>query len=230
LPPYISKAERERARWITLAKAIDWISEKYNYSRRDATRALRDAIGENVLTLCWEDQLPSTSRTKTTPPVVPAPSSHARVPPTFARPPVVPTLYDPPTDPHFWQTARIRRSRVFDPSANRWRTLLILIDSILLAWPELAESTKAKDGVPKEPAESRKAKGGAPSKKPEIYRALDRLSRQGHRIKTMDTTKLAKLVASECGKQLGEPDGPKGDEGFALRTVQRHIGSYRKEH
>jgi hypothetical protein len=120
----------------------------------------------------------------------------------------------PPVDRQFWLVeARIRRGRVFDPSVKRWRTLLIGKQSILQARPA------GNDNV----GPITKAKRGRPSDKKEMYQALDRLSQQGHHVKTMAPMKLAKLVASKCGKQLGEPK-------WSRRIVLEHIGSWRAEH
>jgi hypothetical protein len=114
----------------------------------------------------------------------------------------------PPIDPWFWQEARIQRGRVFDPWTKQWRVLLILEHSVFQHWPEPITKEKA---------------GGRPSAGDQIHQALDQLSQQGHRVKDMALKKLEELVASKCGKQIGE-------KGWSWRTMQRHIGSWRSKH
>jgi hypothetical protein len=153
----------------------------------------------------------------------------------------------PPTDREFWHKASIRRGKVFDPGTKRWRTLLIPKQSFFQIWPEpsVASAAASESGQAVEPEPSvasaaasesgqaaendkvgpiTKRKGGRPSAKNEIHQCLDRLFAAGkHHMKEMDPMKLAKQVASECGKRLG-------DAGWARRTVLRHIGSWRAEH
>jgi hypothetical protein len=180
---------------MTLAEAIDWISKQNNCNRRAATVWIRAALADDaVFPLRWEDAV----------------------------------MDYPPVDRQFWLVeARIRRGRVFDPSAQRWRTLLIGKYSIFQIWPpdlasvataasESGQATEnGSDVVP-----ITKSTGGRPSAEEEIYQALGQLSQKGHRVKDMDPMKLAKLVASKCGKQLGESK-------WGRTTVLRHIRHWR---
>jgi hypothetical protein len=141
----------------------------------------------------------------------------------------------PPVDRQFWLVeARIRRGRVFDPSAKRWRTLLIGKHSIFQIWPEPPDlaSVATAASVSGQATENgsdvvpiTKAKGGRPSAKREIYQALDKLSHEkGHSVKdTIHRERLAELVAKECGKLLG-------NNGWKLGTVLRHIKSWPGKH
>jgi hypothetical protein len=125
----------------------------------------------------------------------------------------------PPVDRQFWLVeARIRRRRVFDPSAKRWRTLLIGKHSVFQIWPEPRGQAPENDNV----GPITKAKGGRPSDKMKIHQALDKLSHErGHSVKdTIHRERLAELVAKECGKLLGE------SRGWKLGTVLNHIKSW----
>jgi hypothetical protein len=61
---------------------------------------------------------------------------------------------------------------------------------------------------------------GRPTNSEVIHAALDALQQEGHRVKEMGSTPLAKLVAQRCGAKLNDP-------GWALRTVQDHIQAWR---
>ena len=105
---------------MTLAKAVDWISQRDKCSRREATLQIRAALADNAISMRWEDRLK-----------------------------YIVEDY-PPVERRFWQReARIRRGRVFDPWAKQWRTLLILKHSILQHWPEPPDlASAAKGGRP----------------------------------------------------------------------------------
>jgi hypothetical protein len=198
--PYISKAERERARWMTLAETLAHIAESDGCDRRSALKQLCGALGDNQIIAIWEDSSDSRDR--------------------------------PTRDATFWQPARFRGNKVFDPSTERWRTLLINKSNILEHWPERSETASvvpatsesqqaSKDGSNLVPIP--KVKIGAPSHEDEIHQALDRLSQRGCRVKTARPAELYPTIAAECGKQIG-------DEGFSPRSIRRHLQSWRTEH
>jgi hypothetical protein len=194
---------------MTLAEAVDWICHCVGCDRRSALKQLRNALGDRnalgypKLQTQWK---------KYKPPPIEYEGLRAG--------------YNPPEDARFWQKALIRRDKVFDRICKCWRTLLILKEDVFRLWrePSVAsvgsESGQAAENDHVGPIT--KAKIGRPSDKDQIYQALDHLQR-GHRVKEMAAEKLAKLVASHCGKQLGEK---RWDE----RTVLGHIQIWREEH
>jgi hypothetical protein len=129
----------------------------------------------------------------------------------------------PPKDAAFWQQARIQRGRVFDPQARRWRTLLILKNSIYQIWPEPSvASTEPASG---EVGPTTKVNPvGRRTPKVEIHQAMERLLQRGHRVETMPPAKLSPLIATECDKQIDH------DEGFSRRNIRRHIEGWRAKH
>jgi hypothetical protein len=179
--PYISKAERERARWMTLNEAVDRICQHHNCDRREAIRQIRKALADNALApLRWEDQL---------------------IKPNFA------TL--PPIDRRFWEEARFQRGRVFDPWTKQWRVLLIPKLRINEHWPERTEA--ASDDSQTSPDGGNvysfpKPKVGATSARAEFDRAYDQLRSQlGDVVETMPPMELARALAKMADKKLGDP-------------------------
>jgi hypothetical protein len=124
----------------------------------------------------------------------------------------------PPVDRQFWLVeARIRRGRVFDPSAKRWRTLLIGKHSIFQVWPEPSAASAGSARGKADPIT--KARGrGRPDAEIEIHQAIDRVLQQGYNVKNMLRKELVALVYEECGKTR-KP-----------RTIQKHILSWLEKH
>jgi hypothetical protein len=154
MQPYISDAERERARWMTLAELIAHTAK--HHGRRSALKQIRGALDDRKLIAKWEDATADQLRRKL--PTDPPPMTDADGPPQG------PTLLPdwPPNKTSFWQQARIRGSKVFDPETECWRTLLLLRWSVQQSWPE-------QQPVPPPPENS---KGGAPSKRDKIWEKL----------------------------------------------------------
>jgi hypothetical protein len=177
--------ERQRAQWITLAEAIDWISKQHNCSRRAAILQMRAALADDAIgPLRWEDAW----------------------------------LDYPPVDRQFWLVeARIRRGRVFDPSAKRWRTLLIGKHSIFQLWPERSVASAGSESGQAGPTKKAKRRG-RPDAEIEIHQAIDRLLQRGYNVKNMLRKELVALVDQECGKRR-KP-----------RTIQKHISSWLEKH
>ena len=53
--PYISKAARERARWITVREALSIIETADSCETKEAWRQLRDAIADGAVAAKWDD-------------------------------------------------------------------------------------------------------------------------------------------------------------------------------
>jgi hypothetical protein len=133
----------------------------------------------------------------------------------------------PPVGRQFWLAeARIRRGRVFDPSAKRWRTLLIGKHSIFQIWREPHDQSGQATENGSNVVPITKTKGGRPSAKEEIHQALDKLShKKGRSVKdTRPRKKLAEQVAEKCGKLLGKSPG------WSLGVVLDHIRDWAKKH
>jgi hypothetical protein len=120
----------------------------------------------------------------------------------------------PPEDASFWKQARIRSAKVLDPETENYRTLLILKDDILQLWPDQSIATAAPQS----------GKGGRHGTGNEVDQGYDKLLRRlGDRLQKMAPMELAKLIAKESSKKLGEP-------GWAPRTVLGHIQRRRAQH
>jgi hypothetical protein len=127
MPPYISDAERERARWMTLTELTADVTK--HHRGRPADQQIRNALGDRKLITMWEVARADQRRRRR--PTDPPPMSH----PDGVDP--GPTLVPdrPPNKADFWQQARVDGDRVFDPETGRWRTLL-LRRSVQQIWPE----------------------------------------------------------------------------------------------
>jgi hypothetical protein len=181
---------------MTLAEAIDWISK-----RGEATRQMRLALADKAITgLCWEDQRSGMTAVMDSRPDY------------------------PPTDREFWQEEASlpdEKGRIFDPHTKRRRTLLIPKQDIFQIWPEPTAASAGSESEKAGPIA--KAKVGAPSDKEKIYQAYHRLSQLGHDVKKLAPSELAKLIAKECGKRIGDPR-------WHSRTVLQHIQDLRAKH
>ena len=187
---------------MTLAEAVDWISQHDKCSRREATRQIRAALADNAIgPLRWEDQRPQ----------LPLEENYA-------------AGDYPPLGRQFWQVeARIRRARIFDPYQKRWRVLLMSTHSVSSLWPAAGRHDANKNidfprMIPLTPHP-----GGRPSGKDQIYAALSRLKRDGHRVGDMSRARLARKVAERCGKNIDN------DAGWSMRTVTAHIATWLSE-
>ena len=183
--PYISDAEHERARWIPLAELIAHVAKHDGCNRASALKQICDALGDRKLHIKWQSEKPIHSD------------------------PEILVADWPPDDARAWQAAIIRRDRVFDPWAKRWRTLLILKHSIFRLWP----GPSAKAG----PITKVKSPG-RPSARNDIHQALDRLSQQGLGVRGTPRKELEAWVAEKCGKR------------WTLRTVQKYIPGWLENH
>ena len=200
--PYVSKAEQERARWMTLAEAVAHVQQCDECDADAALSQLRTALGDGQIVTRWEDQRP------------PRAIQGMIVNPDW-----------PGQGREYWQSMEVRGSSVLD-LVGRFRTLLLLRFSVLALWaapPAPGASRAAGEGsnvIPITEAKEARLRGGRPSAKDEVFKALDELSQENHRVRGMDPTRLAELIAEHCGKTLSEKN-------WAQRTVLAHIQEWR---
>jgi hypothetical protein len=191
--PYISAAELERARWMTLAEALAHVAEHDRCDRRSALKQLRDALGDGKLHYEWAKERLRLS--------------------TY----YLLYAHRPPKSANFWQRARIRGAKVFDPETNIFRTLLILKDDIFQLWPKRPEvaSVASAGSESGQAGEATKAKGrGRPKVEKELHHAFDRLSQQGYSVKNTPWKQLEALIDAECSQK------------WSLRTKQKYKQSW----
>jgi hypothetical protein len=103
--PYISDAERERARWMTLMELIAHV-EREGCERSAALKQIRNALSDRKLRIKWEKEPLRLSR-------------------------YILYAHQPPEGASFWQQADIDDdAKVFDPETENRRTLLILKNDV----------------------------------------------------------------------------------------------------
>jgi hypothetical protein len=173
LPPYISP-------FITLAKAIDWISKQDKYNRREATRriipVLADMADNSIPGWRWEDQ-------------------RSGMYAVLDSRPDYPNL-----DRQYWQgKAPIRRGKVFDRWTKRWRTLLIPRQIIFQLWSEPSVASAGSESGKAEPITKAKGLGHAEI---EIHQAFNRLFQKGVNLKNMIQKERTRAVEKECGEEF----------------------------
>jgi len=130
--PYISKADRERARWMTLAEAVRHVEIHDLVTSEQALKQIRDALSDGVVMPLWADMRP---------------------PVWGSTGPMRPPDDLPPRRGAFWKAAKLDRDggSVFDDDGvteeglklgvARWRPLLLLRFSVERIWPKLRRST-----------------------------------------------------------------------------------------
>jgi hypothetical protein len=126
MPPYISDAERERARWMTLTELTADVTKRHR--GRPADQQIRNALDDRKLIIKWEDATADQLRRRR--PTDPPAMSH---PDGLEGSTLVPDR--PPDKAGFWQQACIDGDKVFDPETERWRTLLLRRLSVQQIWP-----------------------------------------------------------------------------------------------
>lgn len=150
--PYISKTQRERARWVTLAEAINHIRTIENLTRDEAWHQLRTAIADNEVLWKWDEPAGVLRREN--------PSRSAKR--SAVRPSRVPKQYNR----FFWESAQIdftNGGRVLDDVGQRcppwllsvmlrdgtvrYRPLLILREAVEKIWV----TAPIKSAQPQEP-------------------------------------------------------------------------------
>jgi hypothetical protein len=169
--PYISDAERERARWMTLAEAVAHVEERDRCDRHSALQQLCNALGDRKVRykfedLKWFDMKPE----------------HA----DFWQQPR--TIW--PSD-----------YKVFDPYGFVTRTVLVYKDDIFKFWPELSVASAGSRITKAGPTTKAKRRRGRPPAEIEVHQAIDRLVEGGRDVKRMLRKKLVALVEEECGKR-----------------------------
>ena len=173
--PYISDAERERARWMTLTELIAHV-EREGCERSAALKQIRNALSDRKLRIKWEKEPLRLSR-------------------------YILYAHQPPEGASFWQQADIDDdAKVFDPETENRRTLLILKDDVFALWPVPSVAAAASESGKVGP--TIKAKGrGRPDAEIEIHRAIDRLLQRGFNVKNVLRKELVALVDRESGKR-----------------------------
>lgn len=130
--PYVSEAERKRARWMTLAEAVAHVMEHDGCDRRAALRQIRKLLGDHHLgAAVWDG------------PNLPDLFDDGTV--RFAGEEWPPVIFD---GQPFWPRARISGAKVFDPHRQCWRVLLVRKDMMFHFWL-LSAKPKRKRNVPR---------------------------------------------------------------------------------
>jgi hypothetical protein len=190
----MTEAERERERWMTLAEAIAHIAKHDGCDRDSALKQLRGALGDRRLHNKWEDQRPNHA------------CEGMIISPDW-----------PPDDASSWQQADIQvdTGKVFDPSRRRWRTLLILKDSVSQIWGDPSVASAGSESGKARPIT--KAKGrGRPGACNKVHQAADRISQRGLSVKETPRKEFVAQVAEESG--------------MSVRTVQKYFPSWLEKH
>ncbi len=131
--PYVSRAEAERARWMTLAEAVAHVCERDGCDAKAAEEQIRNALRDGTIQTWWGDQ-PLQPPHGWPPEIQPDDAPSAR----------------PGRGAAYWQSAQIRGAEVFDPpdgvltdagraavaarTYGRWRVLLLLRATVEALW------------------------------------------------------------------------------------------------
>lgn len=229
---YVSKAERERARWMTAAEAINHIQKADSCGRDEAWIQLSKAIADGKVPNRWADVSlePSTGR----------PGHYVE---HYADEDDV-----PPTSRRFWAVAWFRFSgggRIFyDPALRprrvqrelvqtgklEFRPLLVLREAVDAIWPVASRTiadVETRDtrsdntaGIRATSSEAAHT-GGRPSIKQLVWHTLSQMRDEGYSMAQPQKT-IADVIARRNGKQLG-------DRGWSERTVLTHVSDWLKE-
>jgi hypothetical protein len=144
--PYVTEAERERAKWMTLGEVVGHVIEHESCTKREALRQIRAAIGDGKLFARWEDERP---RHGSPDGIVIAPD----------RPPRNGEQWRDSDEGAWkvwcWQRAVIRGDRLLDPRTRRPRVLLLSQFEVQQTWREQTAAPP--------PAKESRPKGGRPS-------------------------------------------------------------------
>jgi hypothetical protein len=174
--PYISDAERERARWMTLTELIAHV-EREGCDRSAALKQIRNALGDRKLRIKWEKEPLRLSQ-------------------------YILYAHQPPEGASFWQQADIGGdAKVLDPETENRRTLLILKDDVFELWPVPSVAAAASESGKVGPTIKAKDRG-RPIACNDVHQAADRLSQQGRKLKDMPQKEREALVVEASGKCL----------------------------
>jgi hypothetical protein len=214
--PYVSKAEQERARWMTLREALTHIKTVEECNLRAAWDQLRETIGDQEAKVRWADVSLELSSID---------GGH-----------YIEEDDVPPTEKGFWQSARVifsgQGSVLDDPACRRktirlnliresrlhYRPLLVLREDVLRHWlGRSAEDLSNMESAASKPIR----KPGRPSARDLVRQTLNLMRSAGTNL-NLPHKHLANLVAQENGKKLG-------DRGWNERTVVQHISEWLEE-
>ena len=212
--PYVSKAERERAGWMTLREALDHIQMTGDCNLR---AAWDHAIGDQEARVRWADASLDLS--------------------TIGDGSYVDEDNVPPTAEGFWKSARAiftGEGSVLDDPACRsqsvrikliregklgYRRLLVLREHVEKNWPgdsaehlSSGESTSATKDI---------IRAGRPSARNLVWQTLDRMLARGDQL-GVSQKRLAESIAQENDKKLGR------DRGWNERTIVSHVSDWLK--
>jgi hypothetical protein len=229
---YVSKAERERARWMTAAEAIVQIQKVDSCGRDEAWIQLSKAIADGVVHKRWAD---------------------VSLEPPTGRPGHYFEHYAdeddvPPTSKRFWAIAWFRFSgggRILDDPTPRprriqrelvltgklqFRPLLVLREAVEGIWPvastaaaDVETGNTRSDKTAGNRATSPEAAhtGGRPSIKDLVYETLSQLRDEGISM-AQPQKALAYEIAQRNGTQIGAT-------GWSERTVIEHVSDWKKK-
>jgi len=217
--PYLSKAERERVRWMTLADAISQIRKVESCEREEAWIQLRKAISDGGVAVRWANVSLEMSKVR--------PGEY------------VDEDDVPPTSKWFWATAWVRFSgggRILEDPRQRpksvqrkllesglltFRRLIVLRTAVEAHWP--VASTTAAHGETEDPrSESTSGTSkpsartsGRPSAKGVVWSTLSQMQVEGFQMGRPQKA-LAVEIARRNNTQIG-------DRGWSERTLVTHI-------
>jgi hypothetical protein len=205
--PYKTKADRERENWITLPEVVGHICSVDRHCDKSAARdELRTALAEGVRVLGplrWEKERDDK-------------------PPPFLVTSIVAPTDTPPLGRDWleaeinWETGRVRDDwGEYKP--GQWRVLLMFRPNVLRLWPRPSSSARS----PGEPTKPPRKSGGRSTAREEVNEALRKMREEGRNL-ALPQKKLAELVASHAGHELGQPN-------WNLRTIQEHISKWKRE-
>lgn len=150
--PYRSKAERERARWMTLNEALVVICRVDQCKREDAWSQLRQALADEAIEWKWADPLPSSIRTSARPRANGPNTKNWRLP-RIGNKVVVGRVRSKSA---FWKSVRadfkgdgsICDQGIYDDrkySENPYRRIFLLRELINVVWPPNKKNVEDKD-------------------------------------------------------------------------------------
>ena len=203
--PYQSKADRERAQWMTLREALTHIGKAERCTLKAALRQLGEAIADREIDARWPHALHLSGDWDED--------------------------LGPPRDIRFWKSARFILAgggRILDDPACRthhvrlqliregklhYRRVLIRRDDVERIWP--AREARAREQV------DIRRKQGRPTARDTVWKTMGQMRDESYNL-TTPQLRLAELVAERNSRKLG-------DKGWSERTIIEHVSDWLKK-